>query len=288
MTIHNKLLLTFSTTIILFLVLIAVEAMQYHLYINGSSEVHERSLKATTLAFEAQVHFKKQVQEWKNILLRGYDPLSFDKYEKNFGDEERDTQVSIKALLPLIVSNPEATSKAKAFLSAHSELGAKYREGLTIYKATRDNPHQATDKYVKGIDRAPTDLLDDAVKTVSIGAEKEVALIESQLNSTEKQVALMIALGIALLIIGLLWLIKKVIDNPLRRIIDLTRDIAEGDGDLRRRLDESSKDELGELSHWFNVFIKKLQALIGETTGFAVQLTSAAEELSAISVQTGE
>ncbi len=83
-----------------------------------------------------------------------------------------------------------------------------------------------------------------------------------------------------------MWLIKKVIDNPLRRIIDLTRDIAEGDGDLRRRLDESSKDELGELSHWFNVFIKKLQALIGETTGSAAQLASAAEELSAISVQT--
>lgn len=287
MTIRNKLLLTFSTTITLFLVLMAVEAMQYHLYINGSSEVHERSLKATTFAFEAQVHFKKQVQEWKNILLRGQDPLSFDKYEKNFGDEERDTQASIKALLPLIVGNPEATSKAKAFLSAHSELGAKYREGLTIYKTTRDNPHQATDKHVKGIDRAPTDLLDDTVKTVEIGAEKEVALIESQLSSTEKQVALMIALGIALLIIGLVWLIKKVIDTPLRRIIDMTRDIAEGEGDLRRRLDESSKDELGELSHWFNVFIKKLQALIGETTGSAAQLASAAEELSAISVQTG-
>ena len=42
--------------------------------------------------------------------------------------------------------------------------------------------------------------------------------------------------------------------KPLRKTVDLLRDIAEGEGDLTRSLDDSSKDELGELAHWFNAF----------------------------------
>lgn len=35
----------------------------------------------------AQVEFKKQVQEWKNIMLRGNDPVAFEKYKQSFSKQ---------------------------------------------------------------------------------------------------------------------------------------------------------------------------------------------------------
>ena len=40
------------------------------------------------------------------------------------------------------------------------------------------------------------------------------------------------------------------------------KDVAEGEGDLTKRIEVSSTDEIGELSQWFNLFIEKLQTMI--------------------------
>ncbi|MBN1971425.1 MAG: methyl-accepting chemotaxis protein [Candidatus Delongbacteria bacterium] len=42
----------------------------------------------------------------------------------------------------------------------------------------------------------------------------------------------------------------------------MLKEIAEGDGDLSRRLEISSNDEIGELAEYFNVFVEKLQDVI--------------------------
>ena len=44
----------------------------------------------------------------------------------------------------------------------------------------------------------------------------------------------------------------------------ISRDIAEGEGDLTKRVPVEGKDEIAELGKWFNVFIEKLQGMIGK------------------------
>lgn len=50
--------------------------------------------------------------------------------------------------------------------------------------------------------------------------------------------------------------------NPMERVIGLLKNIAEGEADLTKRLDISSKDEVGQLAGWFNTFVDTLQGII--------------------------
>jgi len=62
------------------------------------------------------------------------------------------------------------------------------------------------------------------------------------------------------------WLTLRSITRPIAGIVSRLKDIAEGEGDLTQRIEIRSKDELGELSEWFNSFVSKVHSLIREIT----------------------
>ncbi|MCU0710683.1 MAG: methyl-accepting chemotaxis protein [Pirellula sp.] len=83
-----------------------------------------------------------------------------------------------------------------------------------------------------------------------------------------------------------LWIIKGLM-QPIEATIETLHNIAEGEGDLTRRLDENRTDELGQLAKWFNAFASRIHDLICIVTENAqllsansVQLSSTAESLS--------
>ncbi|MGB9687346.1 methyl-accepting chemotaxis protein [Thermogutta sp.] len=60
---------------------------------------------------------------------------------------------------------------------------------------------------------------------------------------------------------GVLYLIRRTL-RQISTTTELLRDIAEGEGDLTRRLPADMRDEFGELATWFNRFIDRLEALV--------------------------
>lgn len=73
--------------------------------------------------------------------------------------------------------------------------------------------------------------------------------------------------------------------HPIERTVLMLKDIAEGEGDLTKRLATKSRDEVGELSQFFNAFVEKLQHIITSLKGNAHTVASASTELSAVSTQ---
>jgi len=71
----------------------------------------------------------------------------------------------------------------------------------------------------------------------------------------------------------------------LNDMVDRIRDMAEGEGDLTRRIGITSRDEIGELARWFNVFVDRLQELIRSIAETAGRVAEASEELSSTSRQ---
>ncbi|CAH2031236.1 methyl-accepting chemotaxis protein [Trichlorobacter ammonificans] len=79
--------------------------------------------------------------------------------------------------------------------------------------------------------------------------------------------------------------VARSVTGPVREVVDSIRDIAQGEGDLTRKLPVHGKNEIGELSEWFNVFITKLHGVIAQVSASALQLASASTQLQATSRQ---
>ncbi|WP_207886829.1 methyl-accepting chemotaxis protein [Pseudomonas sp. 30_B] len=95
----------------------------------------------------------------------------------------------------------------------------------------------------------------------------------------------MIEFGVGLLLsllgIVLVWLTARGVTRPLLRLAGMVEAIADGDGDLTRRLDYSRRDELGRVAQGFNRFLDKLQPVMGQLQG-AVSDTRATADRSAL------
>ena len=93
-----------------------------------------------------------------------------------------------------------------------------------------------------------------------------------------------VVVGILLLIIWGVTLVRSV-STALRNMVSTVKDLAEGEGDLTKRLDVDSRDELGELAAWFNSFLDQIHEIISQVAGTAEKVANASEELNITSQQ---
>src|SRR5579872_602690 len=100
-----------------------------------------------------QVGFKKQVQEWKDILLRGSDPAALGKYRDAFFGSEADVEARAEKLQST-TADSKASAQLSAFLTAHQQMTEKYRAALQAFVQSPDKDPRPADKMVKGQDRA--------------------------------------------------------------------------------------------------------------------------------------
>lgn len=108
-----------------------------------------------------------------------------------------------------------------------------------------------------------------------------VSLAERQaVVSTYTLSFILIVLGVAALALAISFLIQRSIVRPVNEVVNALRDMAEGDGDLTKRIHVSSKDEVGELAHWFNLFAARVHDVVGKFKESAINLSTAAEQLS--------
>ncbi|WZL74058.1 methyl-accepting chemotaxis protein [Clostridiaceae bacterium 35-E11] len=72
------------------------------------------------------------------------------------------------------------------------------------------------------------------------------------------------------------------ITKPINNTILMLKDIAEGQGDLTKRLNVHTNDEIEELANWFNVFIEKIQDLVGKVKKNAYTLSEASHQIAMV------
>lgn len=103
-------------------------------------------------------------------------------------------------------------------------------------------------------------------------------------NRISMQVVIITLVVIALAIFFSLFLTRLVVSS-LNKIKDALHDIAQGEGDLTKRIDAASRDEFGELARSFNTFAEKIRGTISHVAQLTGHLAVASEEMSASSDQ---
>jgi methyl-accepting chemotaxis protein len=96
---------------------------------------------------------------------------------------------------------------------------------------------------------------------------------------TKSLLLILVAVAAALATLVSIW-ISHSISTPLKVLISRLHDVTSGDGDLTKRLDESSRDEIGDVARLFNAFIANLAGVIGEVRNAANGLAAASSQIS--------
>lgn len=91
-----------------------------------------------------------------------------------------------------------------------------------------------------------------------------------------------IAVVITVLLIGVSLYITASVTANISRIVGSLKEIASGEGDLTKRIRQTSEDEIGDLVFWFNSFIEKLQSIIKDVVESIEPLTSTSRELATL------
>ncbi len=227
----------------------------------------------------AQVAFKQQVQAWKNVLLRGKKAEELAKYRAEFLalDAEVDSIARGLTESPL-PENVRAT--LVEFRSAHDQMRESYRSALTRFERSRGRDAAGADAMVKGVDRAPTDLLDS---TVALARAESARMLDAAGAIRLRATIVILAGG---LLLGLASIpVVRGIRGPLLKTVGVLDQVA--DGDLTVRLNHQGRDEVARMGDALNRALESLGAAIGTIRGTAVTLAGASEELSSVSHQMG-
>lgn len=241
---------------------------------------------------------------------------NFPKAQAAAAAMESIQNVTRSVIMIVAIEDPAFRTKAKDYIETQR---ARYHETLKKLedlektekgKAHIENMKQAIKALVgvnnKAIELATSGKQAEADHLLATEAEPKIAPLmkafedmndyqagrvdfryqESQSVVKSAYTWLIIACVIAILIAVVSGvLITRGITAPLGRMRAMIQDVAQGEGDLTKRLDDSSKDELGEVSRWFNTFVDKLHGIISQIAQTTNQVAAASSQLHSTAEQ---
>ncbi|MCF6434430.1 methyl-accepting chemotaxis protein [Pseudoalteromonas sp. MMG022] len=139
-----------------------------------------------------------------------------------------------------------------------------------------------TEEEIDGTERLISFVKMKGIKNVDwylgVVINKEIAY--SSVSSFRNMAAIYMLLGVVVIIV-MLQLLLKYLMKPVVHLNDAIKDIAQGEGDLTRRLAVENDDEFGELSNYFNLFIEKIHDSISQVKDSTISLEHSVESLIA-------
>ncbi|CRQ73900.1 MULTISPECIES: methyl-accepting chemotaxis protein [Stenotrophomonas] len=211
-----------------------------------------------------QREFRGQVQEWKNVLLRGHDDALRQRHLDAFDNEGR----LVERLAKGLVTSPDARTRelAQAFIGLHAQLQQDYHAALQAFAAAGYDP-AVGDTLVRGKDRAVATALDALSRHATQVAEAALAARSQQARQTLLLCASLTVLAAVLLLIGLSWWLRRAVVQPVLAVEAAARAVAAGD--LQHVVQVRSRDEIGRLAQAMQALQSTLRGVLDAQAAMA-------------------
>jgi methyl-accepting chemotaxis protein-1 (serine sensor receptor) len=245
---------------------------------NRSVDTYRSAVREAAQAQQVEAllaEFRKQLQEWKNTLLRGKDEQERKKYWDAFQKVEGEVAGQVQHLLAGLPEG-EVRELVGRFGAAHATMGADYRRGYQDFVNAGFDP-AAGDVAVKGKDRAPAELLVQAERAMSAHSAASTALAdEVGGRATVVSYLLMLLGAITAVVAGVL--VSRSITRPLGEAVEAARSVA--GGDLRTNIVVRGDDETGQLLLALKEMSGSLQRIVAEVRGGAETIAVASSQIA--------
>jgi len=258
----------------------------------SSTATHSRMSEISTSIFPAAI--KMQDAE-----------AAFERMKKKYGDAvvlqdagslkgaEVDGEATATALGEVrtaLASSPELGKQADALLAQFSSIRSRDHDTYAAILGATGGPTEdmMTQVGVLGKDnKALTEAMGLFDKAISADFQKQLDTVDAW--SVRSRVTGLVMLVFVVLVCGVAWwVIQSKVVLPLHTLAQRLHDIAEGEGDLTRRIEVNGTNEIDEVGIWFNVFIGRIEEIVRQVAEHATTLGQAATELAATARETAE
>ncbi|WP_339649026.1 methyl-accepting chemotaxis protein [Halopseudomonas pelagia] len=238
--------------------------------------------QATTLLEADRDLYQALVAE--RAFVHGLDP---DEFAEMGAEHRTNMQQAIDRVNVFAGSTQSAEGKAMArqFNEAFAAWKRMTEEVVTLAQSDYDADVQRAEMLSFGqsaelFGRA-RDIIDQMTQQIDAQAALEVVEAREATVKDSAIVTTMTLIGLAVCMLMIL-LFPGLILRPIQNILGRIRDIADGEGDLTKRVDVQSTDEVGQLGQSINQFLGQLQTLIREVADSTLQVAAASEQMSTI------
>lgn len=177
-----------------------------------------------------------------------------------------------------VISNYKKFISAKdTFITFASEEETKRQERSIGEKTKAGGPSEmstydsAKNSLVDSLDKIIDKHMDDAKSTYSTSRKLYLVTIA---------VIVIITMACILITLILSFIIIRETVSPIKKVTDKLKEICENNSDLTQRIGYSSKDEIGELSNYFDLFMDKLHSIIKDVSISSRTISELSENLN--------
>lgn len=252
--------------------------------VNGYTRLLEKEVVSLSAVENTVVQYQSQIQEWKNVLLRGQVASDRRQHWQRFEEHQQEIQSKLNSLLSGNLPT-EVVNYLRGFQTSHKSVYPKYTQAYSTFERSGDL--QQADTMVRDLDRGPSEMLIKASDVFASLIERHAGQLKKESKLIQQGsilflLAVMAAIGYGSYVVG-----RDNISAPLEELIHGVGELAKGNFDYK--VDFRSEDELGELADALRSLQNKLSQsanAIADAMNLMSQADDKLERVS-ISIQAG-